>query len=72
MPENYSEPLENLRGGDAFRLHNANVSPSCRAYLGHIDGGAFILDIADKSKPRWFHWSPHNPYPVFAHSDAPI
>ena len=69
------EPLENLRGGDAFRLHNANVYPSHpdRAYLGYIDGGAFILDIADKSKPKVVsHWSPHNPYPGFTHTVMPL
>ena len=69
------EPLDQLRGGDAFRLHNANVYPDHpdRAYLGYIDGGAFILDISDKSNPEVVsHWSPHNPYPGFTHTVLPL
>jgi hypothetical protein len=69
------EPLDELRGGDAFRLHNANVYPDHpdRAYLGYIDGGAFILDISNKSKPEVVsHWSPHNPYPGFTHTVLPL
>ncbi len=69
------EPMDQLRGGDAFRLHNANVYPEHpdRAYLGYIDGGAFILDISDKSKPEIVsHWSPHNPYPGFTHTVMPL
>jgi hypothetical protein len=67
--------LDQLRGGDAFRLHNANIYPSHpdRAYLGYIDGGAFILDISDKSKPEVVsQWSPHNPYPGFTHTVMPL
>ncbi len=69
------EPLDELRGGDAFRLHNANIYPDHpdRAYLGYIDGGAFILDISNKSKPEVVsHWSPHNPYPGFTHTVMPL
>lgn len=69
------EPMEQLRGGDAFRLHNANIYPSHpdRAYLGYIDGGAFILDILDKANPSVVtHWSPHNPYPGFTHTVMPL
>jgi hypothetical protein len=69
------EPLDTLRGGDAFRLHNANVYPDHpdRAYLGYIDGGAFILDISDKSNPTIVsNWSPHNPYPGFTHTVMPL
>ena len=51
------DPIEELRGGDAFRLHNANIYPSHpdRAYLGYIDGGAVILDISNKSNPNLVH-----------------
>ena len=37
-----------------YRTHNTNVYPQRpdRAYLGYIDGGAVILDIADKSNPK--------------------
>jgi len=67
-------PFDNLRGPDAFRLHNANVYPKWRdrAYLGYIDGGAFILDISDKSNPTVVgSWSPHPPYPGFTHTVMP-
>jgi len=69
------EPRDELRGSDAFRLHNANIYPEHpdRAYLGYIDGGAFILDISNKSKPQVIsHWSPHNPYPGFTHTVLPL
>ena len=69
------DPSTDLRGGDAFRLHNANIYPSNpdRAYLGYIDGGAFILDISDKSNPSVISsWSPHNPYPGFTHTVMPL
>ncbi len=68
-------PLDNLRGPDAFRLHNANVYPERpdRAYIGYIDGGAFILDIADKSAPKVVgSWNPHPPYPGFTHTVMPL
>jgi len=69
------DPIEELRGGDAFRLHNANIYPSHpdRAYLGYIDGGAVILDISNKSNPQVVsQWSPHNPYPGFTHTVLPL
>ena len=69
------EPMDELRGGDAFRLHNANVYPEHpdRAYLGYIDGGCFILDISDKSNPTVVsEWCPHPPYPGFTHTVMPL
>ncbi|MDX6805543.1 hypothetical protein [Terrihabitans rhizophilus] len=69
------QPMENLRGPDAFRLHNANVYPERpdRAYIGYIDGGAFVLDISDKSDPRVVSsWNPHPPYPGFTHTVMPL
>ncbi|GAB4065215.1 LVIVD repeat-containing protein [Ancylobacter sonchi] len=68
-------PLDVIRGGDAFRLHNANVYPERpdRAYIGYIDGGAFILDISDKSAPKVVSaWNPHPPYPGFTHTVMPL
>jgi hypothetical protein len=68
-------PLDVIRGGDAFRLHNANVYPERpdRAYIGYIDGGAFILDISDKSSPKVVSaWNPHPPYPGFTHTVMPL
>ena len=36
-----------------YRAHNTNVYPQRpdRAYVGYIDGGACVLDIADKAHP---------------------
>jgi hypothetical protein len=68
-------PLKDLRGPDAFRLHNANIYPERpdRAYIGYIDGGAFILDIADKASPKVVGaWNPHPPYPGFTHPVMPL
>ena len=68
-------PMDNIRGPDAFRLHNANVYPERpdRAYIGYIDGGAFIMDISDKSTPKVVGtWNPHPPYPGFTHTVMPL
>ena len=37
-----------------FRPHNTNVYPERpdRGYIGYIDGGMIILDIADKAQPK--------------------
>src|SRR6266508_2307231 len=49
-----------------FRAHNTNVFPRRpdRAYVGYIDGGAVILDIADKAHPKlvanWRNSPPFN------------
>jgi len=67
--------LDVVLGGDAFRLHNANVYPERpdRAYIGYIDGGAFVLDIADKSSPKIISaWNPSPPYPGFTHTVMPL
>jgi len=58
-----------------FRVHNTNVFPERpdRAYIGYIDGGAVILDIADKANPkvvgRWNHSPPFN---GFTHTVLPL
>ena len=58
-----------------FRAHNTNVFPQRpdRAYIGYIDGGAVILDIADKAHPklvsRWQHSPPFN---GFTHTVLPL
>ena len=58
-----------------FRAHNTNVFPQRpdRAYVGYIDGGAVILDIADKAHPklvsRWQHSPPFN---GFTHTVLPL
>jgi hypothetical protein len=58
-----------------FRAHNTNVYPDRpdRAYVGYIDGGAFILDISDYSSPKVVSaWNPHPPYPGFTHTVMPL
>ncbi|MGE3149645.1 MAG: LVIVD repeat-containing protein [Pseudorhodoplanes sp.] len=58
-----------------FRAHNTNVYPQRpdRAYIGYLDGGAFILDIADPGAPRVVGaWNPHPPYPGFTHTVLPL
>jgi hypothetical protein len=58
-----------------FRAHNTNVYPDRpdRAYVGFIDGGAYILDISDKAHPRVVSsWNPHPPYPGFTHTVLPL
>ena len=58
-----------------FRAHNTNVFPSHpdRAYVGYIDGGAFILDISDKKNikvvSKWNHSPPFN---GFIHTVLPL
>ena len=58
-----------------FRAHNTNVYPERpdRCYLAYLDGGMFILDISDKSKPKAISsWNPHPPYPGFTHTALPL
>jgi hypothetical protein len=58
-----------------FRAHNTNVFPERpdRAYVGYIDGGLVVLDIADKAHPklvtRWNHSPPFN---GFLHTVLPL
>jgi hypothetical protein len=57
------------------RMHNANVLPSRpdRAYLGYIDGGVIILDIADPSAPRLVGRLEYPPeLPGWTHTAAPL
>jgi len=58
-----------------FRAHNTNVYPRRpdRAWVGYIDGGAVILDIADKTRPRLVsRWDYHPPFPGFTHTLLPL
>ncbi|MEE9163114.1 MAG: hypothetical protein V3U35_09130, partial [Candidatus Neomarinimicrobiota bacterium] len=45
------------------RVHNTNVYPRRpdRAYLGWIDSGVIILDVADKSRPRMISQVDYHP-----------
>ncbi len=58
-----------------IRAHNTNVFPDHpdRAYVGYLDGGAFVLDIADMSDIKVItHWNPHPPFPGFTHTVLPL
>jgi hypothetical protein len=58
-----------------FRAHNTNVFPERpdRAYVGYIDGGAFVLDIADPSNIKVVsHWNPSPPFNGFTHTVLPL
>ena len=58
-----------------FRAHNTNVYPQRpdRCYLGYIDGGMFILDIADKARPQAVsRWKNSPPYTGFCHTVLPL
>src|SRR5579871_2408359 len=58
-----------------FRAHNTNVFPQRpdRAYIGYIDGGAIILDIADPSRPAVVaQWRYSPPFNGFCHTVLPL
>ena len=58
-----------------FRAHNTNVYPHRpdRCYLGYLDAGMFILDIADKSQPKVVsRWDNSPPYFGFTHTVLPL
>ncbi len=58
-----------------FRAHNTNVFPQRpdRAYVGYIDGGAVILDIADKAHPSLVgRWQNSPPFNGFTHTVLPL
>jgi hypothetical protein len=58
-----------------FRAHNTNVYPERpdRCYLGYLDGGIMILDIADRSRPKLVsRWSNSPPFNGFAHTVLPL
>ena len=58
-----------------YRAHNTNVYPQRpdRLYLCYIDGGMFVMDIADKSKPKPItHWTNAPPYTGFMHTAMPL
>jgi hypothetical protein len=58
-----------------YRAHNTNVYPQRgdRLYLGYIDSGMFVLDIADKANPKPIcHWTNSPPYTGFMHTVMPL
>ncbi len=58
-----------------FRAHNTNVFPQRpdRAYVGYIDGGACVLDIADRANPKLVsQWRYSPPFNGFCHTVLPL
>ncbi len=58
-----------------FRTHNTNVYPQRpdRAYVGYIDGGIVMLDIADMSQPKMISRYDYHPLlPGFTHTVLPL
>lgn len=70
-PERHRAPA--LDSG--FRAHNTNVYPQRpdRCYLGYLDAGMYVLDIAEKARPKVVsHWDNSPPYPGFTHTVLPL
>ncbi|HEX2544961.1 MAG TPA: hypothetical protein VHL79_08795 [Ramlibacter sp.] len=58
-----------------FRVHNTNVFPERpdRAYVGYIDGGSVVLDIADMARPKVVSsWNHSPPFNGFTHTVLPL
>lgn len=58
-----------------FRAHNTNVFPSRpdRAFVGYIDGGAFVLDISNMADIKVVsHWNHSPPFNGFIHTLLPL
>ncbi|OAI52713.1 hypothetical protein AYO46_04955 [Betaproteobacteria bacterium SCGC AG-212-J23] len=58
-----------------FRAHNTNVYPERpdRCYLGYLDGGIMVLDIADRARPKLVSsWRNSPPYNGFSHTVLPL
>jgi hypothetical protein len=58
-----------------IRAHNTNVFPQRpdRAYIGYVDGGAVILDIADKAHPKLVsNWRYSPPFNGMTHTVLPL
>src|SRR5581483_10999841 len=73
--DNEPPPVRHRYKNSGFRAHNTNVYPKRpdRCYLGYIDAGMFILDIADMSKPKPVcHWDNSPPYTGFTHTIVPL
>jgi len=58
-----------------FRAHNTNVYPQRpdRCYLGYLDAGMMVLDIAEHSRPKLVsRWRNSPPYNGFTHTVLPL
>jgi hypothetical protein len=68
-------PVRHTRFDAGFRPHNTNVYPERpdRVYVGYIDGGIVILDIADMSQPKMVsRLDYHPPLTGFTHTALPL
>jgi hypothetical protein len=68
-------PVRHTKFDAGFRAHNTNVYPRRpdRAYIGYLDGGAVVLDVADKAHPKLLgRWDYHPPFPGFTHTVLPL
>ena len=68
-------PVRHTVLDSGFRAHNTNVYPRRpdRAWVGYLDGGAIVLDIADMARPRLVsRWDYHPPFPGFTHTLLPL
>jgi hypothetical protein len=68
-------PIRHTAFDAGFRSHNVNVCPQRpdRAYVGYLDGGVIILDIADVCAPRPVaRLDYHPPMPGFTHTVLPL
>jgi hypothetical protein len=68
-------PVRHERFDAGFRAHNVNVDPRRpdRAYVGYLDAGVIILDIADVAAPRLVsRLDYHPPMPGFTHTVLPL
>ena len=73
--DGHPPPVRHLVFDSGFRAHNVNVDPRRpdRAYVGYLDGGAIILDIADVGSPRLVsRLDYHPPMPGFTHTVLPL
>ncbi|MEJ2375989.1 MAG: hypothetical protein P8Y71_11430 [Pseudolabrys sp.] len=68
-------PLPRHKLDKGYRAHNTNVYKQRpdRLYLCYIDGGMFVMDIADKAHPKPVsHWTNSPPYTGFMHTAMPL
>jgi hypothetical protein len=68
-------PVRHQAFDAGFRAHNINLSPlrPDRAYVGYLDAGVIVLDIADVSAPRQVaRLDYHPPMPGFTHTVLPL
>jgi hypothetical protein len=73
--DGWPPPVRHQAFDAGFRAHNINVYPQRpdRAYIGYLDGGVIILDIADVAAPELVsRLDYHPPMPGFTHTVLPL